>query len=201
MSDSVGSSGTDQPPSGPTSPPGAPPPPPFSAPPPPPPRPAASQFNVKLPPIDPAALSKTPWVVGAVAIVAGLVLFWFGSIVSAFASGLSARERIISFLNPGAAPWATAILLAVALLVLGSASDQRSALVGLLHQLLLIIAAVLALAAVVNAIIELTFIGDSASFAISNFFEYLAGAPIAGAAGLWAFRSNPTTIPGMRSPA
>ena len=194
MSESVGSTGPEQPATGPTSVPGAPPPPPFS---PPPPRPGASQFGAKLPPIDPSALSKTPWVLGAVGILAALVLFWFGSIISAFASGLSARERIVSFLSPGAAPWALAILLAVALLVLGSATEQRTALVGFLYQLLLIIAAVIALAAVVNAIIELTFIGDSASFALSNFFEYLAGVPIAGAAGLWAYRSNPTAIPGM----
>lgn len=67
-------------------------PPPSSPPPPPGAGPATAgagpaagfTLNVKLPAIDPEALSKTPWVLGAAAILAGLAIFWLSSIISAF---------------------------------------------------------------------------------------------------------------------
>ena len=116
-------------------------PPPSSPPPPPGAGPATAgagpaagfTLNVKLPPIDPEALSKTPWVLGAAAILAGLVIFWLSSIISAFQhdAGYDFRERVIHLLGPANAAWAVAVLLAVALLVLGSTSeDKRSAVVG-----------------------------------------------------------------------
>ena len=183
-------------------------PPPSSPPPPPPgagpaapgPGPAAGGYtlNVKLPSIDPEALSKTPWVLGAAAILAGLVIFWLSSIISAFQhdAGYDFRERVIHLLGPANAAWAVAVLLAVALLVLGSTSeDKRSAVVSFVNQLLLIAAALITVAALINAIIEITYIGDSFDLAISGFLGYLAAVPISAAAGLWAWRANPSGLP------
>jgi len=176
--------------------PGSPMPPPPPAGPPP---GQGSGTGFKLPPIDPEALSKTPWVVGAVAILIALVIFWLSSIIGAFGSGLPARLRIIDFLGLGRDEWALAILLAVALLVLGSgAADKGSSLVLLLYQVLFIAAALVALASVVNAIIEFTYIGDTPDLALAGFVGYLAGVPIAGAAALWAFRSNPAALPRVK---
>lgn len=179
-----------------------------SSPPPPPPgaQPGPGATGFQLPPIDPQALSKTPWVVGAAAILVSLAIYWFGSIISAFASGLSFRERISGgffggegFLGPGSYTWALAILLAVALLVLGSSNEEkRSAVVGLLNQLLLLASGLIAAAAAVNAIVWLTDLGSSTDAALASFVQYLAAIPIAGAAALWAWRSNPSSSAGPR---
>jgi hypothetical protein len=153
---------------------------------------------VKLPPIDPDALSKTPWVLGAAAILAGLVIFWLSSIISAFQHDAlyDFRQRVILLLGPANAAWAVAVLLAVALLVLGSTSeDKRSAVVGFVSQLLLLAAALITVAAVINAIIEITYIGDSLDVALTGFLEYLAAVPISAAAALWAWRANPSGLP------
>lgn len=188
-------------------PPSYPPPssPPPSAPPPPPPAAAAPSpafsLNVKLPSIDPEALSKTPWVLGAAAILVGLVLFWLASIVSAFQhdAGFDFRGRVLHLLGPGDAEWAVAVLFAVALLVLASTGeDKRSAVVGFVYQLLLLAAALITVAAVINAIIEITYIGDSFDLALTGFLQYLAAVPISAAAGLWAWRANPSGLPGKK---
>jgi len=193
-------------------PPGAPfggPPPgaPFGGPPPSGTGPASGQgaappaFSVELPSIDVQALAKTPWVLGAAAILAGLVLYWAGSVVSAFQhdAGYDARQRIVHLLGAGNAAWAVAVLLAVALLVLGSAAEaKRTPMANFLYQLLLLAAALITVASVLNAIIYLTYIGDSFDAAIYSFLQYLAGAPIAGAAALWAWRANPTALPGQK---
>jgi hypothetical protein len=183
-------------------PPSYPPPsfPPPSAPPPPGAGPATAGYslNVKLPPIDPEALSKTPWVLGAAAILAGLVLFWLSSIISAFQhdAGYDFRERVIHLLGPANAAWAVAVLLAVALLVLGNTTeDKRPAVVGFVNQLLLLAAALITVAAVINAIIEITYLGDSFDLALTGFLGYLAAVPISAAAALWAWRANPSGLP------
>ena len=91
------------------------------------------------------------------------------------------------------------MLIGVALLVLGSSSeDKRSAVVGLVFQLLLLASALVVIASAVNAVIVLTTVGNSFDLALSGFFEYLAAVPIAGAAGLWAFRANPAGLPGRK---
>ena len=51
------------------------------------------------------------------------------------------------------------------------------------------------MAAVINAIIEITYIGDSFDLALSGFLGYLAAVPISAAAGLWAWRANPSGLP------
>ena len=196
---------------GPGSPPGsAPPPPPpagapsYSAPP-----PssgiggAASALSAKLPPIDAEALSKTPWVVGAAAILIGALAWWAGAIISALqhypGGGLDIRDRLLRLLAPGNLDWAVAILLAVALLVLGSsASSERPPMVTFLFQVLLIAAGAIAAFAVVNAIIELTTIGTSIDVALTGVLQYLAAVPIAGAAGLWCWRASPSALPGHK---
>jgi hypothetical protein len=164
---------------------------------------APHAFNVQLPPIDVEALSKTPWVVGAAAILIGLVLYWAGSIISAFQhnAGYDARQRIIHLLGPGDAEWAVIVLLAIALLVLGSSGAARAALTNFLYQLLLVAAALITVASVINAVIDLTYIGSSFDVSIYGFLEYLAGAPIAGAAVLWAWRANPIALPGQKPKA
>jgi predicted lysophospholipase L1 biosynthesis ABC-type transport system permease subunit len=157
---------------------------------------------VKLPAIDPEALSKTPWVLGAAAILVGLAIFWLASIVSAFQhdAGYDFRQRVIHLLAPGNAAWAVAVLLAVALLALASTTeDKRSAVVGFVYQLLLLAAALITVAAVINAIIEITYIGSSFDLALSGFLGYLAAVPISAAAGLWAYRANPSGLPGKKS--
>ncbi|MGP8208185.1 MAG: hypothetical protein ACLQVK_19420 [Acidimicrobiales bacterium] len=185
-------------------------PPPSSPPPPPGAGPATAgagpaagfTLNVKLPAIDPEALSKTPWVLGAAAILAGLAIFWLSSIISAFQhdAGYDFRTRVIHLLGPANAAWAVAVLLAVALLVLGSTSeDKRSAVVGFVYQLLLLAAALITVAAAINAIIEITYIGDSFDLALSGFLGYLAAIPISAAAGLWAWRAHPSGLPGKKS--
>src|SRR5579875_123371 len=173
---------------------------------PPPPRqaqPGPGLGGMQLPPIDPQALSKTPWVVGAAAILAALVIYWLGSIIAAFASGLPFRARITGgffggqgFLGPGNFTWGLAMLLAVALLVLGSGREpDRSSVVSLLYQLLLAASALIAAAATVNAIVEVTDIASSPDAALASFVEYLAAIPIAGAAALWAWRAGPARPP------
>jgi len=150
------------------------------------------------------ALAKTPWVLGAAAILIGLVLYWAGSIISAFQhnAGYDARQRIVHLLGPGNAAWAVAVLLAVALLVLGSSGEtKRAPLANFLYQLLLLAAALITVASAVNAFIELTYIGSSFDVALYGFLEYLAGVPIAGAAALWAWRANPIALPGQKSKA
>jgi len=164
------------------------------------PRTATPAFSVQIPSIDVQALAKTPWVVGAAAILIGLVLYWAGSIVSALQhnAGYDARERIQHLLGPGDADWAVIVLLAVALLVLGSLGEaKRAPLANFLYQLLLLAAALIAVASAINAVIDLTYIGSSFDAAIYGFLEYLAGAPIAGAAALWAWRANPVALPGQ----
>jgi hypothetical protein len=165
--------------------------------------PAASSFNlnVRLPTIDAGALSKTPWVLGAASILAALVLYWVGSAISALESGLSFRGAILNLLAPGRADWAVAVLFAVALLALAStAEDKRSGMSGFLYQLLLLAAALIAAAAIVNAVIWLTYIGDSFAGSLSGILDSLAAVPIAAAAGLWAWRLNPGAIPGVKVP-
>ena len=187
-------------------------PPPSSPPPPPPgagpasaatgPATAGYTLNVKLPPIDPDALSKTPWVLGAAAILAGLVIFWLSSIISAFQhdAGYDFRDRLLHLLAPGDVEWAVAILFAVALLVLASTTeDKRSAVVGFVYQLILLAAALITLSAIINAIIELSRIGDSFDLAFSGFLMYLAAVPISAAAGLWAWRAHPSGLPGKKA--
>jgi len=161
-------------------------------------------FSVQLPSIDVEALAKTPWVLGAAAILIGLVLYWAGSIISAFEHnvGYDARQRIVHLLGPGNAAWAVAVLLAVALLVLGSAAEaKRATMANFLYQLLLLAAALITVASVINAVIYLTYIGSSFDVAIYDFLEFLAGAPIAGAAALWAWRANPIALPGQKPKA
>jgi hypothetical protein len=183
---------------------------PFGGPPPSGPAPASGPgsappaFSVELPPIDVQALAKTPWVLGAAAILIGLVLYWAGSVLSAFQhdAGYDARQRIIHLLGAGGAPWAVAVLLAVALLVLGSSAEaKRAPMANFLYQLLLLFAALITVASVLNAVIDLTYIGDSFDASIYGFLEYLAGAPIAGAAALWAWRANPMALPGQKPKA
>ena len=194
--------------------PGTPPPPPnpppgaaTDGPPPPGPPPrsgpgvAPPAFSVQLPSVDVQALAHTPWVVGAAAIVVGLVLYWAGSIVSAFQhdAGYDARQRIIHLLGPGNVEWAIFVLLAVALLVLGSSGEaKRAPLATFLYQLLLLAAALITVASGINAIIDLTYIGSSFDAALYGFLETLAGVPIAGAAALWAWRANPVALPGQK---
>ena len=51
---------------------------------------------------------------------------------------------------------------------------------------------------VINAVIELTYIGSSFDAAIYSFLQYLLGVPIAGAAALWAWRAHPFALPGQK---
>jgi predicted neutral ceramidase superfamily lipid hydrolase len=151
-----------------------------------------------MPVIDPEALSKTPWVLGSASILVGLVLYWVASIISAFQhnAGYDFRQRLLHILGPGDVEWAVAVLFAVALLVLASTSeDKRTSMVGFLYQMLLVAAALITLAAVINAIIEITYLGDSFDLALSGFFMFLAALPISAAAGLWAWRANPSGLP------
>jgi hypothetical protein len=154
--------------------------------------------------VDVQAVAKTPWVVGAAAILAGLILYWAGSLISAFQhdAGYDARQRLIHILGPGNVDWAVAILLAVALLVLGSAGEaKQTPLATFLYQLLLLAAALVTVAAAINAVIDLTYIGSSFDSALYGFLEYLAAVPIAGAAALWAWRANPVALPGQKPKA
>jgi hypothetical protein len=143
-------------------------------------------------------------VVGAAAILIGLVLYWAGSVVSAFQhdAGYDARQRLIHLLGPGNVAWAVAVLLAVALLVLGSAGEaKRAPLANFLYQLLLLAAALITVASAINAFIEITYIGSSFDAAVYGFLQYLAGVPIAGAGALWAWRANPFALPGQKPKA
>jgi hypothetical protein len=160
-------------------------------------------FSVQLPSIDVQALSKTPWVLGAAGILIGLVLYWAGSVLSAFQhdAGYDARQRLIHLLGAGDVDWAVFVLLGVALVVLGSSGEAKPPLANFLYQLFLVAAALITVASVINAVIDLTYIGDSFDAAIYGFLEYLAAAPIAGAAALWAWRSNPMALPGQKPKA
>jgi hypothetical protein len=155
----------------------------------------------KLPPIDPKALSKTPWVLCTIAVLVGLALSWFGSIISAFRhdQGLSARDRFVALLGNGNFDWALAVLLAVALLALASSeADRRSPLTALVYQVAFLASAAVAAATALAAIVQLTTVGQYPDSAISGFLTSLAACPIAAAAALWAWRSRPSGPPSYK---
>jgi hypothetical protein len=86
--------------------------------------------------------------------------------------------------------------------VLGSSGEAKSApLATFLYQLLLLAAALVTVAAAINAFISITYIGSSFDAAIYEFLEYLAAVPIAGAGALWAWRANPVPLPGQKPKA
>jgi hypothetical protein len=155
-----------------------------------------------MPSIDTKDLAKSPPVVGAMAILAGLVLYWFGSLISMFQhfppGYVDFRDRLLRLLAPGDAYWAVAVLLVVALLVLGSPGDKKTPLVAMLYKVALAAGGLVVVAAVINAILSLTYIGTSINAAFGagvpgsagGFFIYLAAVPIAGAAVFWAWQTD-----------
>ena len=182
-------------------PPGAPPGGSFQQPAGPPPAPGRTGINVQLPSIDAQALSKTPWLVAAAALLVGLVVDWLGWIVNGFSAGLPFRARVYDFMGGGfTLPWAVGILVAVTLLVLGGTLQSNPApMQGLLYQILLVGAGLIALASVVGAVDILTTFGNGFANALSGFLWEFAGAPVAAAAGLWIWRAHPEAVPGKKA--
>ena len=178
---------------------GAPPPP--LPPPPPPPPPGPPPHRVALAAGTAAAKSAfkevkahSPWVLASATIVIAFVVDWFAGIVLSFrhAPGLSGRARILQFFSPGTLAWAIAVLVGLALWVIGRRFDPvpppKSRLSELIPVGLFLAAAVVAVSALIGVLVELSDFGNGIDAAFSGLIGYLSVFGIAAAAVWWAFK-------------
>lgn len=172
--------------------------------------------------VDLQALVSSPSLAGATAILVALLLTWIAALIATVQHfpGIGGRARVLRFFAPGQVLWALALLLGVALLVLagrrvssgesggpgsaGSVSATPGAkprdLVSLLLTVFFFAACAVGAASLVNAIVELTFAGDSINAAFNGFLQDLAALPIAAGAALWALHAKPSLTPAGGSP-
>lgn len=140
-------------------------------------------------------LSSYPSLVAAGAIVAGLALYWVGSVIAVVRGGnLGPRGRLLEVLGPGGVTWAAALLLGVALLarpllaVGGSHQEDPSlrAWAQSVRLALLVGSVAVGSAAVVKLFVYLSLLGSRPDLAGTDFFQTLAAIPIAFSAAAWA---------------
>jgi hypothetical protein len=137
---------------------------------------------------------QSHWVLGSAAILLAFGLEWFAGILLSFRHlpGLTGRERILQFFEPGQLIWAVAILLALSLLVvgrrLGPAPSRKSRVADLLPTGLLLAGASVALSALVGVLVDISDFGNGIDAAFSGLITYLAISGIGAAATWWAFK-------------
>ena len=155
--------------------------------------------------VDMAALSAAPWLAGAGAILAALVLYWIGALISALQHfpGLGVRGRVLRLLQPGDVEWALALLLGVGLLVLASREPRpgrRSPTLEVLLSASFVAACAVGVAAVVELVIEVSRFGNTIDAAATAVFQLLAAIVIAAAAALWALSTRPAALASLPVP-
>ena len=167
-------------------------------------------------------LGDVPWLIGAVGILAAFVVTWLSDVLSTFQHfpDLPARARVLRFFGIGDLTWALALLLAVLLVALGTRvmappGPGMAARVKLVYTLVALASAAVMVSAAISAVVALSLAGqnlsDSGQIAYTTlglptgvngaFVEALADLavlPVAGAAGLWAWRSAHTHEDGPR---
>jgi len=137
---------------------------------------------------------RSPWVLGAGAVLAAVVLTWFASALLAFrhSPGTTSQERVIQFFAPGALDWGVAVLFGVALLAAGRRFDMRMAGPDSLRDAvslgLCLMALAVGVSAVIDVLVELTNFGHGIDVALSGLLAHAATVPLAAVAAWWAER-------------
>jgi hypothetical protein len=147
------------------------------------------------------------------AILVAFVVFWFAGILLSFrhSAGLTARDRVLQFFEPGTLEWGVAILLALALFEVGRRVDpmpppdptatisdaqrRKRRFTELLPFGLCLAAAAVTVSALIGVLIELSNFGNGIDQAFSHLITYLALVGVGAAATWLAFRLTGKTAP------
>ena len=140
------------------------------------------------------------------AILTAFFVAWFAGIVLSFrhAAGLTARDRILQFFEPGTLGWGVAVLVAIALFEVGRRSETMSpaapgeALSGARRRKkrfvewvpfgLFVAAVAVTVSAFVGVLVELSNFGNGIDSAFSALINYLALVGVGGAATWLGFK-------------
>jgi hypothetical protein len=146
------------------------------------------------------------WMLASAAILVAFFVAWFAGIVLSFrhAAGLTARDRILQFFEPGTLGWGVAVLVAIALFEVGRRSETMSpaapgeALSGArlrkkrfvewLPFGLFVAAVAVTVSAFVGVLVELSNFGNGIDSAFSALINYLALVGVGGAATWLGFK-------------
>jgi multisubunit Na+/H+ antiporter MnhF subunit len=137
---------------------------------------------------------RSPWVLGAGAVLVALVLTWLASALLAFrhAPGTTSQERVIQFFAPGALDWGVAVLLGVALLAAGKRFDMRmtgpDSVRDAVSLGLCLMALAVGVSAAIDVLVELTNFGHGIDVAFAGLLAHAAALPLAAVAAWWAER-------------
>ena len=137
---------------------------------------------------------RSPWVLGAGAVLVAVVLTWLASALLAFrhAPGTTSQERVMQFFSPGALDWGVAVLFGVALLAAGRRFDMRMAGPDALRDAvslgLCLMALAIGVSAAIDVLVELTNFGHGIDAAFSGLIAHAAALPLAAVAAWWAER-------------
>ncbi len=124
------------------------------------------------------------------AVLLAFAMSWFAGILLSFrhAPGITSRDRILQFFEPGQLIWAVAILVAVALLTTGRKFDSGPARKSHWNEIvpvgLFVAGAVVTFSALVGVLVELSNFGNGIDEAFAGLIVYLAVLVI-GAAETW----------------
>ena len=137
---------------------------------------------------------RSPWVLGAAAILVAFATNWFADVVLAFrhAPGTTSQDRVMQFFAPGSIDWGVAVLLGVCLVAAGRRFDLGTAAPGLLNHALslglFVAAAAVGTSAAIDLLVELTNFGHGIDAALSGLVSYAAVLPLAAVSTWWAHR-------------
>jgi hypothetical protein len=137
---------------------------------------------------------RSPWVLGAGAVLLAVVLTWLASALLAFrhAPGTTSQERVMQFFAPGALDWGVAVLLGVALLAAGRRFDMRmsgpDAVRDAVSLGLCLMALAVGVSAAIDILVELTNFGHGIDVAFAGLLAHAAALPLAAVAAWWAER-------------
>ena len=138
---------------------------------------------------------ESPWVLASAAILLAFAMGWFAGILLSFrhAPGITSRDRILQFFEPGQLIWALAILVAVALLTTGRRFDsgpaRKSGWPDLVSVGLFVAGIAVTFSALVGVLVELSNFGNGIDEAFAGLIVYLAVLVI-GAAETWFAHSE-----------
>lgn len=137
---------------------------------------------------------KDPWLLAAMAILAFLILDWASNIVYALLAERTyvgtVRGRLSSLFGADEAVEATCILAIVFLVVLFSERSQadNSKLIGILLLGATVLGAAAVVGALVNTLIELSWLGSGFGRHLSSAVDTVGDALINGGAAFWAYK-------------
>ncbi len=144
---------------------------------------------------------RSPWVLGAAAILVAFAASWFADVVLAFrhAPGATSQDRVLQFFAPGSIDWGVAILLAVCLLAAGRRFDLGTAASSVLNDALsltlFLAAGAVGVSAAIDLLVELTNFGHGIDAALSGLVSYAAVLPLASVSAWWAHRLHTNVAP------